>query len=41
MSTPRDVPDTIHTANASKRIEKYFVDFRNLFPNQENIRKLF
>ena len=27
--------------NASKFIEKYFLDLRNIFLNQENIRKFF
>ena len=31
----------IHTANASKLIEKYFLDLRNMFSNQENIRIYF
>ena len=29
------------TANASKLIEKCFLDLRNIFLNQENIRKFF
>ena len=28
----------VNTANPSKLIEKYFLDLRNLFSNQENIR---
>ena len=30
-----------NTANASKHIEKYFLDLRKEFLNQENIRKFF
>ena len=30
-----------HTSNASKLIEKCFLDLRNIFLNQENIRKFF
>ena len=30
-----------HTANASKLIEKCFLDLRNIFLNQESIRKFF
>ena len=33
--------EAFHTANASKLIEKWFLDSRNIFFNQENIRKLF
>ena len=29
------------TANASKRTEKYFLDLRNLFSNQENTGTFF
>ena len=29
------------TANASKHIEKYFLDLKNIFLHQENIRKFF
>ena len=29
-----------NTANASKFIEKHFLDLRNMFSNQENIRIL-
>ena len=31
----------LYTVNASKLIEKYFLDLRNMFPNQENIRLCF
>ena len=31
----------IITANPSKLIEKCFLDLRNIFSNQENIRKFF
>ena len=31
----------IHTANHSKLIEKCFLDLRNVFSNQKNIRKFF
>ena len=31
----------IFTADASKRIEKCFLDLRNIFLNQENIIKFF
>ena len=31
----------IHTAKASKRIEKYFLYLKNMFLNQENIRIFF
>ena len=30
-----------YTASASKLIEKCFLDLRNIFSNQENIRKFF
>ena len=29
------------TANGSKLIEEYFLDLRNMFPNQENIKLFF
>ena len=32
---------SLSTANASKLIEKCFLDLRNIFSNQENIRKFF
>ena len=35
------VSTSVHTANASKLIEKCFLDLRNIFLNQENIRKFF
>ena len=31
----------IYTANASKLIEKHFLDLRNMFSNQENIKSSF
>ena len=34
-------PETTITGNASKRIEKCLLDLRNIFLNQENIRKFF
>ena len=30
-----------YTPNASKLIEKHFLDLRNLFSNQENIKDIF
>ena len=40
-SLPHKIMKICHTVNASKLIEKCFLDLRNIFLNQKNIRKFF